>query len=193
MNIFDIDIKDKNNCYYLFYNKDDEHIINYLTQASNKYKTNNILNKSFLNSKLTIKQNMRIIFEIYEINILEFLKEIRISPTNNILNLTKNEMPLEVWQLFSFLIFSKLSDKKIIFTSFFVNLEASVINESNYSNFLEAARKVVESHKIIYISQTPDFVKLLFFDRYYLLNKKGNIEFYNEAESFKKAAKIYEF
>ena len=72
----------------------------------------------------------------------------------------------------------------------FVNLEASISNESNYSNIIEAAKKVVESHKIIYISKTPDFGKLLFFDRYYLLNKKGNIEFYREEENFKKAAKI---
>lgn len=190
MNVFEIDIKDKNNCYYLFYNKNDELIINYLTQASNKYKINNILNNSFLNPQLTIKQNMRIIFEIYKINMLKFLKRIGISSTNNVLNYTRNEMPIELWQLFSLLIFSELSDKKIILTSLFVNPEASISNEGNYSNIIEAAKKVVESHKIIYISKTPDFGKLLFFDRYYLLNKKGNIEFYSEEENFKKAAKI---
>lgn len=190
MNVFDIDIKDKNNCYYLFYNKNEEFIINYLTQAGNKYKINNILNNSFLNPQLTIKQNMRIIFVIYKINMLKFLKRIGISSTNNVLNYTRNEMPIEVWQLFSLLIFSELSDKKIILTSLFVNLEASISNESNYSKIIEAAKKVVESHKIIYISKTPDFGKLLFFDRYYLLNKKGNIEFYSKEENFKKAAKI---
>tara|TARA_B100000989_G_scaffold163927_1_gene122467 strand:+ start:248 stop:823 length:576 start_codon:yes stop_codon:yes gene_type:complete len=174
------------NCFIYVHNQDEIGIERIARNIALHNGATETLSRSFLKPQFTVSQNINVLSTIYGVS-KENIEDLEI--IQNIKDMTKSEMPHEVWFAISLILFSYFSKKDRVFTTFCNDFNAQY-KDVLFLSIISEIKKLIDKKLVNYFAIKKEPGKLMHFDQYIILVNNGDIECFDDRESFVKAQNL---
>lgn len=174
------------NCFIYVHEQDESGIEKIARNIASHNGANETLSRSFLKPQFTISQNIKVFSAIYGVS-KKNIEDLEI--IQNVKDMTKSEMPHEIWLAISLILFSYFSKNNRVFTTVCNDFNAQY-RDVLFLSITSEIKKLIDKKLFNYFAIKKEPGKLEHFDQYIILVNNGDIQCFDDRECFVKAQNL---